>query len=46
MARLRAARVDRVVTAIDDRFARAGFRSPQHLLATPSAGAAWTPVTG
>ena len=38
--------VDRVVTAIDDRFAGAGFRSPQHLLATPSAGAAWTPVVG
>ena len=36
--------VDRVVTAIDDRFAGAGFRSPQHLLATPSAGAAWTSV--
>lgn len=39
-------RVDRVVTAIDDRFAGAGFRSPQHLLATPSAGAAWTSVDG
>lgn len=39
-------RVDRVVTAIDDRFAEAGFRSPQHLLATPSAGAAWAPVVG
>jgi galactokinase len=39
-------RVDRVVTAIDDSFAEAGFRSPQHLLATPSAGAAWTPVVG
>ena len=39
-------RVDRVVTAIDDRFGRAGLRSPQHLLATPSAGAAWTPLDG
>ncbi len=41
-----AERVAAVVDAIDQRFAHAGFRAPQHLVAAPSEGAGWVGVDG
>ena len=41
-----AERLAAVGGAIDERFARAGFRAPQHLVAAPSEGAGWVRVDG